>query len=40
MAVEDVGDLADFFDQLGELFGENGLDAVGEGLLGFMMYFN
>ena len=40
MAVEDLGDLTDFKAELCEFFGKNGLDSVGEGFLGFMMYFN
>src|ERR1700681_1111536 len=39
-AVEHGGDLADFVDQFGELGGENGLHAVGEGLVWSMMHFD
>jgi hypothetical protein len=40
MAVEHFRDLANLDAQLGELFGENRLHAVGKGVFGFMMYFN
>jgi hypothetical protein len=40
MAVEHFRDLANLDAQLGELFGENGLHAVGKGVFRFMMYFN
>ena len=39
-AVEHGGDLADFVDQFGEFGGENGLHAVGEGLVWSMMNFD
>src|SRR3979411_1796700 len=39
-AVEHGGDLADLVDQFGELGGENGLHAVGEGLVWSMMDFD
>jgi hypothetical protein len=40
MAVEDIGDLADFCDEFGELFGEDRLHAVGEGFLWLVMDFD
>ena len=40
MAVEDVGDLADFFDEGGELFGQDRLHAVGQGFLRFVVNFH
>jgi len=39
-AVEDGGDLAHFAGEDGEFFGEDGLHAVGEGFLGFVMDFD
>jgi hypothetical protein len=39
-AVEDGGDLADFADEFGEFSGEDGLHAVGEGLVGGVMNFD
>ena len=38
--MEDGGDLADFADEFGELFGEDGLHAVGEGFFGFVVNFD
>jgi hypothetical protein len=39
-AVEEGGELADLGDEVGELFGENGLHAVGECFFGLMMDFD
>jgi len=40
LAVEDVGDLADFGGQFGVFGGEDGLNAVGEGFFGLVMDFD
>ena len=40
VAVEDGGDLADFGDEFGEFGGEDGLHAVGEGLVGGVVDFD
>src|SRR5438270_1244396 len=39
-AVEDGSDLAHFVGEFGELFGQNGLHAVGESFVRFVMHFN
>jgi hypothetical protein len=39
-AVEDGGDLADFRNEFGKFFGEDGLHAVREGFFGFVVNFN
>src|SRR3970040_653691 len=39
-AAKDGGDLADFVGELGDLVGEDGLHAVGEGAVGFVMDFD